>query len=124
MTAPDRQAQLDATLAEARQLLAELRSEVKEARRVMRDVRRDATEGAVRKTLEEAVQRGLEDYGDTIRNAMDAAVARVGREFDKLAATYIGKKGGKHGPTLPEVAERAAEREAAVERVVSPGDWE
>jgi len=117
VSAPDRQAQLDATMAEARQLLADLRSEMKEARRVLRDARRDATEGAVQQALEAAVQRGLDEYGATIKRAMDDAVAKVGREFDKLAATYLGK-GGKHGPTLPEVAERAVEREVAAEQMI------
>jgi|SRR5215471_6113657 len=117
MTAPDRQAQLDAAMAEARQLLADLRSEVKEARRVLRDARRDCTEGAVQAAIEAAVERGLAEYNDTVKRAMDDAVAKVGREFDKLAATYIGK-GGKQGPTLPEVAERAVERRVAAEQLI------
>jgi predicted transcriptional regulator len=41
--------------------------------------------------LEEAVAAGLDDYSETIQNAMRAAVSHVEKEFDKLGKLFMGE---------------------------------
>lgn len=87
--------ELGAQSVEGRDVIRELRSELKEARRVIRELRdeRDkalATDVGAR--IDATVKAGLDEYADTVKAAMDNAVAHIEREFDKLFTAYMKGK--------------------------------
>lgn len=88
----DRIEELSAAATDARAVLADLRSELKEGRRFLREFR-ETVQREADKAMEDrigaAVQKGLDDYAATVKNAMSEAVAKVQREFDKLFETYM-----------------------------------
>jgi len=93
--------ELSAQATEARTMLSEVRSELKEARRVIRELRHERDEAIatdVRALIDAAVKAGLDDYADTLRSAMDSAVAHITSEFDKLFDAFM--KGGRKGTDL------------------------
>lgn len=73
-----------AAVREAHEAMADMRQLMKEARRVSDEV----TAGAVNGRLEAAVDQGLDEYKGAVEEAMEAAVAKIQREFDKLANSY------------------------------------
>jgi ABC-type transporter MlaC component len=77
----------------------EMRGLVREAHGLLKDLRaeRKAIEqllngipAKVNKRIEDAVRVGLETLGKKTREAMDASVAKVFREFDRLEAAFTG----------------------------------
>lgn len=108
-----------------------LRALVQEAHGVLKDLRAAIREGRevapaiVEQHLDGAVKAGLEDYAATIETAMDAAVARVNGEFDKLADLLLGRdaESRREGRAdIPSLVERMAGAEADVpaEEVADP----
>lgn len=91
--------QLGAASLDGRDVIRDLRSELKEARRVIRELReaRDVeVDRVMRERVEQAVESGLAEYRETIKVAMDEAVAKVDREFERLFLTYMrGRKGDR-----------------------------
>jgi uncharacterized protein (DUF2267 family) len=72
---------------EARSATHDLYAAIKEARRVMReleDVIGTTVAADVQTVLDATVRDTLANYGDVIKQAMDDAVARVQRQFDRL----------------------------------------
>lgn len=95
---------LKEVIREGRELLKDLKSGRKDAEETVRRL----TDEAIEARIESEVRRGLEEYKDTIRKAMDDAVDKVGREFQKLEDIFLGKdssarRDGK--PSLEELAE-------------------
>jgi hypothetical protein len=45
----------------------------------------------VSKRISAELEKQLGEMGERISEAMDASVAKVGREFDKLSDTFLGK---------------------------------
>lgn len=85
---------------QARDTLAEVRSELKEARRVIRELKQERdveVKKAVDEQIEAAVKRGLEEYQGTVKKAMDNAVRHVQTEFEKLFNTYMTGRPSGHG---------------------------
>ncbi len=108
-----------------------LRALVQEAHGVLKDLRAAIKEGrevapaVVGQHLDDAVKAGLEDYADTIGKAMDAAVAHVNGEFDKLADLLLGRdaESRREGRAdIPALVERMADADAAgpTELVTNP----
>ena len=91
-------ADLRAVIREAHELTRDLRELVKEARPMTERL----VEDALRDRLGDAVKQGLDEYAATLKDAMNAGVAKVGREFDKLAKLYLEGSGG--GLPLHEMA--------------------
>lgn len=103
-------AQLEA-LAEAE---ASLRQATQEARQAIKDLRRERREaeqaiaGMMRQEIgariDAEVRRQVELLGRETQDAMRRSVAKVGREFDRLARLYL--EGDTKGePSLPEMME-------------------
>ena len=74
---------LEAAIAEGRGLLKDLRDERK---RWKDEVELDAKE-----RFEAEVAKQVLTLGEATKKAMDAAVEKVSREFDKLEAVFLGK---------------------------------
>lgn len=77
----------------------ELRELIREGHRLLKDLRteRKAVEqllddipARVDGRIKEALGKGLEALGTATKQAMDASVAKVGREFDRLEAIFTG----------------------------------
>jgi single-stranded DNA-specific DHH superfamily exonuclease len=82
--------ELGAAALECRQLLADVRTASKDLRSAVREARETqaslakAVEEMVDADIDEAVKAGLARYEKNVHAAMDAAVAKVTSEFDKL----------------------------------------
>ena len=89
---------LEEAIIEAKELLSEVRSELKEARRVIKEMKHEREtyiRQEVTERLEQAVEEGLKQYAAVVVKAMDEAVAKVNREFEKLFNTFMtGHKSG------------------------------
>jgi hypothetical protein len=88
----DRIEELARVGAQAEAVLHEIRSELKEARRVIRQAHEVVgmeVDRVVKERIEQTVKAGLDDYADTVKTAMDSAVAHVEAEFDKLFTAYM-----------------------------------
>lgn len=102
-------------LREGHELLRDLRATVKEARPLAERL----VEDVMQERLAAEVQRGLDEYATTIRDAMDKAVAKVGAEFERLAAIYLeGSKGRRRrgAAPLPGLAEASRRADEEVDR--------
>jgi hypothetical protein len=86
---------------DAKDILGEIRSELREVRRQRQALADDlvAAKAAVAEVVHQAIDaevaKGLAEYGDTVKAAMDSAVAKVKVEIDGLFNTYM--TGNKHG---------------------------
>lgn len=94
--------QLAAASVEAKEVLAELRSEVAEARRQRKALGNaiNAAKESVSKTIAEDIKgecsRQLGELGTETRKAIDQATAKIMREFDGLFKTLMtGNKQGR-----------------------------
>jgi len=106
--------------------VAALRQATREAHEALKDLRaeRRAVEQLVA-GIEGRVQRAVTDLmkaqvaeqvatlGEATRRAMDESVAKVGREFDRLAAIYLGH-GDEDRGTLDEQTRRAVSHRAGL----------
>lgn len=90
-------------ISQAHEATRDLRQVVVEARTLIRT----ETEGRVREELQAAVADQVAALGETTKEAMDAAVARVGREFSRLERLYLGlEDDGK--PSIEGLVRRSA----------------
>lgn len=103
-TAAEEREQLEATIREAHGAVKDLRQAIKAADEAEKSLRTAARE-AVDEGVSEEVQRGVEQYRDELRAAMDRGVDQVFAEFDKLRNTLMhGDKRGR-GKRLDEMLE-------------------
>lgn len=88
----------------------ELRELIREGHGLLKDMRAekraieqllDGIPDKVNKRIEDAVRVGLETLGEKTREAMDASVAKVGREFDRLEAVFTGTERKMHRQGKP-----------------------
>lgn len=105
------------------QILTDLREACREAHGLLKDMRAerraitellDGIPARVDGRVEHAVKAGLEELGVQTRKAMDASVAKVGREFGRLEAIFTGtdpasRRAGK--PPLEDLIRQASEGE-------------
>lgn len=94
---------------EGHALLKDLRAAARDARDAAEEARAAAST-TVDERLDAAVKEGLESYYETIREAQDAAVAKVNGEFESLADLLMGRdaKSRKAGrPDVPTLVRRA-----------------
>jgi hypothetical protein len=59
----------------------------------------------IKDQVEEQLVENLEVMGSSIKEAMDKAVAKVGKEFDKLEALFLGTEGKATRAGMPPLAE-------------------
>lgn len=94
MTSPDLLSlidQLGEASMEARSLLADIRTATKDLRQAVKESAEErerlsvAVKQAIAEDINEEVRVQIEALGEQTRKQMDAAAAKVGREFDKLA---------------------------------------
>lgn len=106
-----------AELEELRALQDNLRKLVQEAHGVLKDLRIETRQARrvlpmiVAKRIKTEITNQLAVLGESIQEAMAVSVDKVGKEFDKLAAVYLGtdseaRRQGKL--SIPELAELAA----------------
>lgn len=107
MTADEIQA-LRAATREAHEALQDLRAERRRVEQLLTQVD-DRVKRAVTSLIEEAVKRDLAELGQVTHKAMHDAVAKVCREFDRLARIYLGRD-ADGTETLEELTRRAATR--------------
>ena len=90
--APTAEASLRAAVREAHGVLKDMRGVLADLRAERRAVEQllDGIPGRVDERIERQVVEGLEALGRQTEQAMDASVAKVGREFDRLAAIFLG----------------------------------
>lgn len=83
---------LRAAVREAHGVLKDMRGVLAELRQERRAVEHllDGIPARVDERIERQVVEGLEALGRKTEQAMDASVAKVGREFDRLAAIFLG----------------------------------
>lgn len=98
---------LQKLVTEAHGLLKDLRIESKQARRILPMI--------VSKRIKSEVEKQLAEMGEQIAEAMRESVEKVGREFDRLEAAFLGKdktarRDGK--PSIPELVDIAVEARA------------
>lgn len=83
----------------ADQAAEELRTLIREAHELLKDIRTerraierllDGIPATVDGRIQTALETGLTELGEATRKAMDASVAKVGREFDRLEAIFTG----------------------------------
>lgn len=88
----------------------EMRGLIREGHGLLKDMRAerrmieqllDGIPDKVNKRIEDAVRVGLETLGEKTREAMDASVAKVGREFDRLEAIFTGTERKMHRQGKP-----------------------
>jgi len=102
--------------------IAALRAATREAHEVLKDLRTErraveqlvaGIEGRVQRAVGNRIEREVADQvaklADETDKAMRASVAKVGREFDKLAELYTGGDGPDR-PSLVELTRRYVER--------------
>lgn len=90
-------------ISQAHEATRDLRQVVVEARTLIRT----ETEGRVREALKAEVAGQVEQLGAVTQEAMDAAVAKVGREFRRIERIYLGlEDDGK--PSLEALTHKAA----------------
>lgn len=77
---------------EMRELIREAHSLLKDMRAERREIEQllDGIPYKVDERIEAQLTTGLEKLGEETRKAMDASVAKVGREFDRLEAIFTG----------------------------------
>lgn len=102
-----------------RQLIREANGATKDLRAAIAEARRTAP-GIVGEHLDTAIREGLEEYGGTIRAAMNDAVGKVNAKFEGLADILMGcteedRKAGK--ASIPELVEKMTK---PVETVTDP----
>lgn len=77
----------------------ELRELIREAHGLLKDLRAerraieqlvDGIPAKVNNQIRDVVAKGLKDLGEQTKRAMDASVAKVAREFDRLEAVLTG----------------------------------
>lgn len=90
----------------AHEALKDLRAERRAVERLAEKVN-DLVSSAVESLIETQVAAQLEVLGRVTEKAMRDSVAKVEREFGRLAAIYLGRK--DDGNTLEELTQRAAE---------------
>lgn len=105
MTTPTAAEELRELIRDAHAAAKDIRAAVKDAREVTDKLAPQLVEDRLTKAIEE----GLEQYVETVKTAMDQAVEKVDREFQKLADLYI-KGPGKGQPDLHELAMRQGRR--------------
>ncbi len=105
---------------EARGLLKDLRAEVKKAQQCVPMI--------IQRRITAEVNKQMEALDEETKLAMNAAVKKVGREFDKLEAIYLGTDAqSRHEGQTPlrDVLERAvdqAERLKAYQKELTDGE--
>ncbi len=83
---------LQQTAGELRELIREAHGLLKDLRTERRAVERllDGIGDRVDTRIDDAVKTGLEQLGESTRQAMDNAVAKVGKEFERLERIFLG----------------------------------
>lgn len=97
---------LETAAASARELLAEVRGTLKDlkaARREMEEYLRTEVSALIKEELAHQVQMHVGALGEETRKAMDRAVAKVGREFDRLESVFLGTEKGGGRPPLEDM---------------------
>lgn len=113
---PDLIDRLGAASLEARELLADVRSTTRELRTEIRNAAAereritDLIKKAVAADIEAEVKTQLSALGELTRKAMDDAVAKVGREFDKLTNIMMTGDDYGRGTRLPDLVAEQARR--------------
>lgn len=104
-------ADLEAATTAGRDLVRDLHAATKDGRALLRDIERvlrDDGAKLVDERMTAEVTRQLDALGESTRLAMDQAVEKVGKEFDRLAAIYL--EGPDGGPSLHDLAMRNKSR--------------
>lgn len=104
--------------------LAQLREATREAHEALKDLRTErraieqliaGVEGRVRRAVADLIEAQVAEQiaalGKVTEKAMRDSVAKVGREFDRLAAIYVGRD--DDGQTLEELTRQAVARREA-----------
>lgn len=94
---------------ELRELIREARAALKDLRAERREIERymqTAAQERVAAAVGQAVAKGLKAYEAVIREAMDKAVAKVGKEFRKLENLYLTGDERGRGDHLGDLARR------------------
>lgn len=99
------------TADELRELIREAHGATRDLRAAIRDARAVAP-AIVSEHLDAEVKRAVDKLGETTEKAMDASVAKVNREFDRLADILMGRTG-------PDRKRRALQIPEAIERLVA-----
>jgi LPS O-antigen subunit length determinant protein (WzzB/FepE family) len=93
---------------EAHAALKDLKGAIKEGRELVAAIDKMA-QIAVEDRLKPVVEKGLEDFGKNLRQAIDVATDSVYERFDKIADLLTGedKTSKRRGqPSIPELVER------------------
>jgi hypothetical protein len=113
---------LDARAAELRELLGQLQSAIGEAHGLLKDIRIESRQARrilpmiVSQRINRELERQLAEMSEATKRAMEASVAKVGKEFERLEAIFLGtgkERGSKR--SLPEIAEFAQENPGFIE---------
>jgi len=93
--------QIQSAIGEGHGLLKDLRVETRQARRMIPMI--------VSKRINTEVEKQLDELSGATQRAMDASVAKVGREFERLESVFLGtdREGRREGKSIPEIAEIA-----------------
>jgi len=102
----------DRTAEELRELIREGHALLKDMRAERRAIEQllDGIPARVDARIEERVKAGLEELGEQTKAAMDASVAKVGREFDRLEAILLGTDPASRRQGKPPLEELFRER--------------
>lgn len=93
---------LDASVERARTASRELHELLQEGRDLVREIKAliTAERDRIDTVMDEAVREQVAQMAAATQNAISAAVAKVGAEFDKLAAIYTNEAGTEHEDSL------------------------
>lgn len=105
----ERIAKLERASDEIREATRLAHEATKDLRALIREAREILSTKPITDRIDDNVKAGLEEYAGTIKAAQEAAVDRVARTFDELAAIYLGEDEGLSLATLAE--RRRAARE-------------
>ncbi|RBQ21569.1 hypothetical protein DP939_02335 [Spongiactinospora rosea] len=80
---------IETVCAELRELVREAHGVTGDLRKAVKDARR-TVESDIAQTMEAEVKRQVAELGEVTAEAMRNSVAKVGREFDRLEAIFLG----------------------------------
>lgn len=98
---------------QAHEVLRDLRTERRAVEQILSGIE-ERVKRAVADRMEEAVKRDVEALGQVTEKAMRDSVAKVEREFDRLAGILTGReKDSKHGPLEDLIRRHVAPQEVS-----------
>lgn len=111
---------LDASVERAKTVSRELHELLQEGRELVREIKTliSAERDRLDTVMDEAVREQVAQLATATQNAISAAVAKVGTEFDKLAAIYTEGEKTQHEDSLRAMFDRRAKLDKLIGRPV------